>query len=290
PMTIEFLLRHHLATGDPRSLLVARRSLEAMAHGGVRDQLGGGFHRYSTDAHWLVPHFEQMLYDNAQLARVYLHAWALTGEPDLLAVATGTLDYMTRELTTDDGAFAASQDADTDGIEGLTFTWRATEIREVLGEDAPLFEAAYGVTDDGNWEGVTILSRIVPDAALAEQFESSVDEGANRLARGRERLLQRRTERPQPARDGKALAAWNGLAIAAFAEAAVAFSSFDPVAAGRHPAAAEPDAPLRYRVSAERAAAAISAGLLAPDGSLGRSWKDGRATGRGVLEDYTHLA
>ena len=134
PMTIEFLLRHHLATGDPRPLLVARRSLEAMADGGLRDQLGGGFHRYSTDAHWLVPHFEQMLYDNAQLARVYLHAWSLTGDARLLEVATGTLDYMRRELTTDDGAFAASQDADTDGIEGLTFTWRAPEIREVLGD------------------------------------------------------------------------------------------------------------------------------------------------------------
>ena len=136
-MTIEYLLRRHLATGDPRPLLVARRSLDAMADGGLRDQLGGGFHRYSTDAHWLVPHFEQMLYDNAQLARVYLHAWALTGDARYRDVATGTLDYMLRELTTDDGAFAASQDADTDGIEGLTFTWRATEIREVLGDDAP---------------------------------------------------------------------------------------------------------------------------------------------------------
>ena len=278
PMTIEYLLRRHVATGDPAPLLIARRSLDAMADGGVHDQLGGGFHRYSTDARWLVLHFEQMLYDNAQLARVYVHAWALTGDARYRAVATGTLDYMLRELTTDDGAFAASQDADTDGIEGLTFTWRATEIREVLGEDAPLFEAAYGVTDDGNWEGVTILSRVVPDAALADQFESAVDEVADRLASGRERLLQRRTERPQPARDGKALAAWNGLAIAAFAEAAVAFLSSDP------------DTAARYRVAAERAAAAITSGLLAPDGSLGRSWKDGRATGRGVLEDYTHLA
>ncbi len=108
-----------------------------MADGGVRDQLGGGFHRYSTDARWLVPHFEQMLYDNAQLARVYTHAWSLTGDARYREVATGTLDYMLRELTTTDGAFAASQDADTEHVEGLTFTWRATEIREVLGEDAP---------------------------------------------------------------------------------------------------------------------------------------------------------
>ena len=167
PMTIEFLLRRSVATGDDRPLAVARRSLDAMADGGLRDQLGGGFHRYSTDAVWLVPHFEQMLYDNAQLARVYLHAWALTGDARYRAVATGTLDYMLRELTTDDGAFAASQDADTDGIEGLTFTWRAPEIRDVLGDAAALFAAAYGVTDEGNWEGVTILSRVATDEALA---------------------------------------------------------------------------------------------------------------------------
>ena len=168
PMTIEYLLRRHVATGDPRPLAIARRSLDAMADGGLHDQLGGGFHRYSTDARWLVPHFEQMLYDNAQLARVYLHAWSLTGDERYRAVATGTLDYMVRELTTEDGAFAASQDADTDGIEGLTFTWRATEIRDALGPEAGLFEAAYGVTDEGNWEGVTILSRVIPDDQLAE--------------------------------------------------------------------------------------------------------------------------
>jgi uncharacterized protein YyaL (SSP411 family) len=278
PMTIEFLLRRHVATGDARPLAVARRSLDAMADGGLRDQLGGGFHRYSTDAVWLVPHFEQMLYDNAQLARVYLHAWALTGDARYRAVATGTLDYMARELTTDDGAFAASQDADTDGIEGLTFTWRAPEIRDVLGDAAALFAAAYGVTEEGNWEGVTILSRVVLDEALAARFGIPAPEVADRLADARAMLLARRGERPQPARDDKALAAWNGLAIAAFADAAVAL------------AASDPDASARYRAAAERAAASIVGRLLGPDGSLGRSWKDGRAVGRGVLEDYTHLA
>ena len=134
-----------------------------MADGGIRDQLGGGFHRYATDPRWLVPHFEQMLYDNAQLARAYLHAWAVLGIERYRDVATGVLDYMIRELTTDDGAFAASQDADTEGIEGLTFTWRAAEIREVLGPvPAARFADAYGVTDEGNWEDVTILSRIWP--------------------------------------------------------------------------------------------------------------------------------
>jgi uncharacterized protein YyaL (SSP411 family) len=182
PMTIEYLLRRHVATGDARPLAIARRSLDAMADGGLRDQLGGGFHRYSTDAHWLVPHFEQMLYDNAQLARVYVHAWTLSGDARYRAVATGTLDYMLRELATDDGAFAASQDADTDGIEGLTFTWRAPEIRDVLGESAALFAAAYGVTDEGNWEGATILSRVAADEELAGRFGIPANEVAARLA------------------------------------------------------------------------------------------------------------
>lgn len=272
PMTVEYLLRRHLATGDDRTLAVGRRALDAMADGGVRDQLGGGFHRYSTDARWLVPHFEQMLYDNAQLARVYVHAWALTGDARYRAVATGTLDYMARALTTTDGAFAASQDADTDHIEGLTFTWRATEIREVLGDDAPLFTTAYGVTDEGNWEGVTILSRVRDDQALADAYGLTTSDVGTLLADARARLLARRTERAQPARDDKALAAWNGLSIAAFADAGRAFG--------------EPG----YVAAATRAAEAIVAGLLAPDGVLGRSWKDDRASGNGVLEDYADLA
>ena len=278
PMTIEYLLRRHVATGDQRPLAVARRSLDAMADGGLRDQLGGGFHRYSTDARWLVPHFEQMLYDNAQLARVYLHAWSLTGDDRYRAVAVATLDYMVRELATDDGAFAASQDADTDGIEGLTFTWRATEIRAALDDETGLFEAAYGVTDEGNWEGVTILSRVIPDGQLAEREGLTEADVRARLTRDRSRLLERRATRPQPARDGKALAAWNGLAIAALADAATALS------------VADPDLALSYAGAAIRAATTIVDGLLGPDGALGRSWKDGRAVGSGVLEDYADLA
>ena len=263
PMTIEFLLRRAVASGDSRPLAIARRSLDAMADGGIRDQLGGGFHRYSTDAEWLVPHFEQMLYDNAQLARVYVHAWALIRDARYRAVADGTLEYMTRELATADGAFAASQDADTEGVEGATFVWTVDEMVEVLGEDAALFGEHYEVNPLGNWEGRTILRRTTP-AADAE-IEA-------RLAVARSRLFERRRGRPQPARDDKALAAWNGLAIAAFAEAGRLFGDE------------------RYVVAASRAANAIVGGLLEPDGRLGRSWKDGRAVGQGVLEDYTHLS
>jgi uncharacterized protein len=279
PMTIEFLLRR-AAAGDAGALTTARRSLDRMADGGIRDQLGGGFHRYATDAIWLVPHFEQMLYDNAQLARVYLHAWALTGEARDRDVATGTLDYLLRELTTDDGALAASQDADTEGVEGATFTWRAGEVRDALGDDAALFSTAYGVTDGGNWEGVSILSRVRPVADLAKLYALPATEVEARLARARERLLAVRAARSQPARDDKALAAWNGLAIGALADAA-RLLSFDPSTA---------DLAARYRDAAARAAGVILDGLLGEDGRLGRSWKDGRATGQGVLEDYADLA
>jgi uncharacterized protein YyaL (SSP411 family) len=284
PMTIEFLLRRHLATGDDRPRSIAMRALDAMADGGIHDQLGGGFHRYSTDAEWLVPHFEQMLYDNAQLARVYLHAWQVTNDPRHLDVATGTLDYLLRELRTADGAFAASQDADTNGEEGLTFVWKAAEIRDVVGEDAGLFAAAYDVTDAGNWEGTTILRRRATDGELASRESIEPDEVAARLATARERLFARRRERPQPARDDKALAAWNGLAIAALADAAVALEGAEKAAdpgTGRSTS---------YCAAAVRAAETILSGLLGADGSLGRSWKDGRASGAGVLEDYTHLA
>jgi uncharacterized protein YyaL (SSP411 family) len=270
PMTIEYLLRR-VAAGDQRPAEMVRLTLDKMADGGIRDQLGGGFHRYATEQRWLVPHFEQMLYDNAQLARAYLHAWAVLGDERYREIATGVLDYMIRELTTADGAFASSQDADTEGIEGLTFTWRAAEIREVLGPVAAArFADAYGVTDEGNWEDVTILSRIWP-AVDERPFRGDVALEAE-LAESRARLLERRATRAQPARDDKALAAWNGLAISAFAEAGRLLGEE------------------RYTAAAVRAATTIVDGLLAPDGSLGRSWKDGRAVGSGVLEDYAHLA
>jgi hypothetical protein len=281
PMTIEALLRRHEASGDARPLEIARGSLDAMAAGGVRDQLGGGFHRYSTDAHWLVPHFEQMLYDNAQLARVYAHAWALTGDPLYLETATGALDYLLRELRTPEGGFAASQDADTDGKEGATFTWTASGIRDVLGGEAALFSAAYGATDGGNWEGHTILSRIRDDRELGERFGLPPADVAARLRESRARLLARRAERPQPARDDKVLAAWNGLAIGALADAARALAGSGDPSLGA--------TAVRYREAAATAASAVLGSLMGPDGRLRRSWKDGRASADGVLEDHANL-
>ena len=282
-MTIRFLLRRFSATGDARALAMARRSLDRMADGGIRDQLGGGFHRYSTDAVWLAPHSEQMLYDNALLARAYLHAWSVTGEAAYRDVAMGVLDYLLRELRTDDGGFAASQDADTDGVEGSTFVWTADEVTAIAGEDGPLFAAAYDVTEQGNWEHRTILRRVRSDAELAARFEISAEDVAARLALVREALFAVRRERRQPARDDKVLAAWNGLALGALGDAARRLR-LDPDPAIRERA-------LAYRASATAAADAVLGGLLDPvTARLLRSWKDGRATGSGVLEDYTHFA
>jgi hypothetical protein len=272
-MSIELLLRESLRTGtrDPR--LLAEKSLKAMAAGGIYDHLGGGFARYSTDAAWLVPHFEKMLYDNAQLARVYAHAAQLTGDDQYAYFARETLDFVDHELRDrPGGAFAASLDADTNGEEGLTYVWRAAEIREILGEAAPLFESAYGVTDGGNWEGRTILNRVRSDTDLAVEFERPRDEIREALAQDRVELLRIRDQRPQPARDDKVLASWNGLAIAAFAEAGITLgeSSFVKIAT--------------------EAADFILANMRSDDSRLLRSWKDGRAQHAATLEDHAHLA
>ncbi len=274
PMATEFLLREAMRTGDARMLAIARKTLDAMAAGGIYDHLGGGFARYATDQAWLVPHFEKMLYDNGQLARVYLHAWQLTNVPRYAEVVRETLDWAIREMRVPaGGAFAASLDADTLGREGATYVWTLDEVRAVLGDSSPVLEVAYGVTANGNWEGHTILSRLRDDAAVATTFGISQEEAAALLAEDRARLLAARNERPQPGRDDKVLASWNGLMLAALAEA------------GR----ALPDG-ARYTAIAEEAADFLLGALRGADGRLRRSWKDGRALHAGTLEDHSHLA
>ena len=286
PMAIDFLLRR-AAAGDARALPMARRALDRMAAGGIFDQLAGGFARYATDAAWLVPHFEKMLYDNAQLARAYIHAWALTGEGSYLRVATATLDFVAREMTLPDGVFAASLDADTAGVEGATYTWTADEVRDGLAAaglaDAGLvFAEAYDVTAVGNWEGRVILQRVASDAGLAERHGRPLDEVADLLERARVALLAVRDRRPQPGRDDKALAGWNGLMVAAFADAAALLAREGDPTLGA--------ASARYRALAERAAGRLLAVLRAPDGRFGRSWKDGQARHAGTLEDQACMA
>jgi hypothetical protein len=285
-MSIEFLLRR-AADGDARALAMARRSLDRMADGGIHDQLGGGFARYSTDAAWLVPHFEKMLYDNALLGRAYLHAHELTGDAGYLDVATTTLDFVAREMTLPDGLFAASLDADTAGEEGATYTWTGAGLREALAGaglagDAVLVAEAHGVTEGGNWEGRTILTRAVDPPTLAGRHGLTPTEVARRLAAARSALLDARDRRPQPARDEKALAGWNGLMLAAFADAARRLA--------RSPDEGRAAAGARYRAVAERAAGRLLAAHLDGDGRLRRSWKDGRALHAGTLEDHAAIA
>jgi uncharacterized protein len=272
-MTIEFLLRHHVRTGDREARLMAEETLDAMADGGIYDHLGGGFARYATDAIWLVPHFEKMLYDNAQLARVYLHAWQVTGDERYAAVARETLDFMADELRNPaGGAFASSLDADTEGVEGATYVWSRDQVLQILGDDAALFAAAYGVTDGGNWDGHTILTRAKSDTALADELGRPREEIAQALSEARAKMLRARAERTQPARDDKVLTAWNGLTIAAFAEAGRVMHDET------------------YRRIAVEAADFILSEMITPDRRLLRSWKDGRARHAAVLEDHAHLA
>jgi uncharacterized protein YyaL (SSP411 family) len=277
PMVIDHLLRESVRTGNDRALATARQALDAMAAGGIHDQLGGGFARYATDARWLVPHFEKMLYDNALLALAYLHAWQVTGVTAYADVVTHTLGFLERSLLVTDAdgvvGFASSLDADTQGEEGATYVWGLDEVRAALGDEAPLFEAAYGVTPNGNWEGRTILSRVRGDEQLARDASLEPADVARRLAAARAALLGLRAARPQPARDDKVLAAWNGLALMALGEAAQAMPEGE-----------------RYADLATRIAHSLHGRLRTADGRLHRSWKDGRAGPPGVLEDHAHLA
>jgi hypothetical protein len=259
PMTLEFLLRYYHTTGDPAMLDMVTHTLEAMARGGIYDQLGGGFHRYSVDARWVVPHFEKMLYDNAQLARIYLHAWQKTGTPLFRAIAEETLDYVVREMTSPQGGFYATQDADSEGEEGKFYVWTPGQIRDVLGEEADRFIAAYGVTEGGNFEGKTILT-----------FDGTVEE-REALADARQRLWETREERVHPGRDEKVLASWNGLMLAAFAEAARALERDD------------------YREIAEGNAAFVLQEMKTAENRLRHTWKDGTSRVNGYLEDYAYL-
>ncbi|HEX2419905.1 MAG TPA: thioredoxin domain-containing protein [Micromonosporaceae bacterium] len=262
-MCLEFLLRHHARTGSERSLEVVRHTCERMARGGVYDQLAGGFARYSVDSGWVVPHFEKMLYDNALLLRVYTHLWRATGDPLTRRVAEETAGFLLRDLATPEGGFASALDADTDGAEGATYVWTPAQLRRALGEVDGVWAAnLLGVTPEGSFEhGASVLQlRVDP-------------EDPARWARLRDRLRAVRDARPQPARDDKVVAAWNGLAITALAE-------FSQVLPG------QPDAS-----GAALRAANLLADLHLDDGRLRRISRDGRVgEAAGVLEDYGAVA
>jgi uncharacterized protein YyaL (SSP411 family) len=221
-MSLELLLRAHQHNGSAGTLAVVRTSLDAMASGGIFDHLGGGFARYSVDGQWLVPHFEKMLYDQALLARVYLHAWQVTGAPGYRQVVEETIGYVLRDLRHPLGGFFSAEDADSEGEEGRFYVWNPAQVREVLGDDAEAAMEWYGVTEGGNFEGNTILNRIPHRGDLLRPPE---------IESARARLLAARGSRVRPGLDDKVLAEWNGLMLSTLAEAAAATSSGEWLAA-----------------------------------------------------------
>jgi uncharacterized protein YyaL (SSP411 family) len=281
PMALDFMLQLYMHTGEEELLEAVNLTLTKMAGGGVYDQLGGGFHRYSTDARWLVPHFEKMLYDNAQLARIYLHAWQITGGAEYRRVVEETLDYMLREMTSLEGGFYSTEDADSEGQEGRFYLWTPDEIASLLGEeDARLFCAYYDVTSTGNFHeggsGHNILHITHNVPATAEVLNVTGERLSQALRRGRDVLFAARQKRVRPGQDQKVLAEWNGLMLHAFAEAGAALGRAD------------------YLAAATRTGQFLLAQMayLTADGSLRlyRSYKGGEARLPAYLEDYASVA
>jgi uncharacterized protein YyaL (SSP411 family) len=275
PMAIEFLLRYWKRSGDDAARDVAVHTLEQMARGGMYDQLGGGFHRYSTDAEWLVPHFEKMLYDNAQLARAYLMGYQATGNAFFRQIAEQVIEYVLREMTHASGGFYSTEDADSEGEEGKFYVWTPAELRELLGdEDARLFGGFYDVKNVGNFERrASILHMDYTPAQIAARLAVSEVELLAALERGRPILFEARARRVRPARDDKVLASWNGLMLRALAEAAAVLGRGD------------------FRQAALKNAEFLLSTMRRADGSLYRTWKPGHAAHlNGYLEDYANVA
>jgi hypothetical protein len=254
---------------------MALAQLDAMRAGGIHDHLGGGFHRYSTDREWLVPHFEKMLYDQAQIAWAYLEGYQITGRPGYAETARGIFGYVARDLTGPEGGFHSAEDADSEGEEGRFYVWTPAEVEAVLdGADAAVFAYHYGVTLEGNFDhGTSILHEVRTPGETAQEFKMPSEEVAGMLARGREKLLEARSKRVRPHRDDKVLACWNGLMISAFARGARVLGDE------------------RLGRQAERAAEFLWQQLRDErSGALRRRWREGEAAGAGQLDDYAYYA
>ena len=271
PMSTEFLLLQ-ATRGNRSALEAARHNLRAMSYGGMYDVIGGGFHRYSTDEAWLVPHFEKMLYDNAQLASVYLHAHLMTGESSFRRTTEEILDFILREMTDSEGGFYSSLDADSDGEEGKFYIWSYSELQAALPsiEDFDLLRKVYGLTPQGNVDGTILLQRVAELPEMAVALELSPQEVVTRLDRIHKTLLEARSKRIRPAKDDKVLLSWNALALRAFAEAARYLK--------------RPD----YLAAAQKNADFVLNQMVA-DGRLQRAWRKGIARHDAFLEDYAAL-
>jgi len=272
-LDLRLMLRHHRRTGDPQDLAMVVLTLDRMAEGGIYDQLGGGFHRYSTDAQWLIPHFEKMLYDNGLLVPAYLEAFQLTGDVNYARVARECCDWALREMTTAEGAFASAQDADSEGEEGAFFAWTPGEIQAVLGEKLGGQACVwFGVTDEGNFErGSSALWRHVSAQQVAAQLGVPLAELETAMEDARRRLFAAREKRIHPNTDDKVLVAWNGLMISALAQTTQVLGDG------------------RYASAARRAAEYILTHMRQPDGALFATARGGRAHLNAYLDDYAFL-
>lgn len=260
PLTLEFLLRYYSLSEEKQVLQMVNLTLGKMSEGGIYDQIGGGFHRYSTDGQWLVPHFEKMLYDNALLSQVYLHAYLVTGAKVMSDIVQETIDYVLRDMTDPSGGFYCSLDADTEGEEGGYYLWSEKEMREALGESlATVAVRYYGVTEDGNFDGRNILHRNISQ------------EETHELQEAKEQLLKRRLQRNSPGRDEKVLASWNGLMLASLGEAAAVLQRRD------------------YLEAAIKNGTFLKYTMISTDGRLMHSYKKGAIKINGFLEDYANV-
>lgn len=272
PMVHEFLLRYGDRSGDPTAQVMVDLTLDRMSRGGIYDHIGGGFHRYSVDQTWLVPHFEKMLYDNALLVRLYLHAYQALGRPEYRRVVEETVGYVMRDMRDASGAFYTAQDADSEGVEGIFYTWKRSELIEVLGQGAgELFCKVYGVTEDGNFEGASILFLPQELSKLAEELGIVEDDMLSQLAESKAKLLRLRGERVWPLRDEKVLTGWNALMLGSLAEAASVLGRAD------------------YLEAARANATFLLESLKDADGRLLRTYRNGNAKLKGYLEDYAFL-
>lgn len=270
--SIQYLLRHYHFTREATALQQALLSLDKMIEGGIYDQLGGGFARYSTDNEWLAPHFEKMLYDNALLINVLAEAWQLTRKPQYARTIEHTLAYIEREMLQEEGGFFSALDADSEGVEGKFYTWSLQEVRDVLGEeDARLLAACYDISEKGNWEHTNILRITRPIAEIAAGMDISAEQLENRLAVCRQRLMERRSSRIRPQLDDKILLGWNALMITAYAKA---FAALGKEA---------------YREQAVNSMAFLEAGLSGNAGGWFHTYKNGKARIPAFLDDYAYL-
>ncbi len=267
---LAFMFRYSRLSGISKFKDFALKTLTKMANGGIYDQIGGGFHRYSTDSRWIVPHFEKMLYDNALLPIVYAEAYQITKDPKYLDVVNQTLGYVLREMTSPEGGFYSAQDADSEGKEGKFYVWKKTEIQEILGKDADIFCLYYDVTDGGNFEGYTILNNNINASTVAFQFGKTEGEVKDIIERCSAKLFQIRSKRMRPERDDKILTSWNSLMISALVKGYRVTGE------------------IRYLEALEKCVRFIEENL-SKNGKLLRTYKDGQAKLNAYLDDYAYF-